>query len=61
MTTLQADRLLFLTKKVRAAQKTYFRERSQANLIASKVAESELDKHIVECEIKLVVEFDAHL
>jgi hypothetical protein len=35
---------------VRSAQKTYFKDRSKDNLIASKQAETSLDKLLVELE-----------
>ena len=44
------ERLRQLGLKMRNAQKNYFKERSQENLIASKVAEKEFDDALKETE-----------
>ena len=44
------ERLRQLGLKMRNAQKNYFKERSQENLIASKVAEKEFDDALKESE-----------
>ena len=46
----EIERLRQLGLKMRNAQKNYFKERSQENLIASKVAEKEFDDALKETE-----------
>ena len=46
----EIERLRQLGLKMRNAQKNYFKERSQENLIASKVAEKEFDDALKESE-----------
>jgi len=50
MTEHQSEQLLWRAKKMREAQKNYFKNKSQSNLITAKQRETDLDNWIKEIE-----------